>query len=101
MTGFPTDWPMDIATFANTLLSTGVLDIIVNPGFGSSSVDLYNGDAGTDRSGSVVFQYATGAFNSRGANRTGDMEEVINALWYLLGPRTPGTRGTFSIGVAR
>lgn len=82
-----TDWPMDIQTFANILLQTGQLDIMVNPGYGSSSVDLYNGDAGTDRSGSVSLQYATGSFNSRRGNRTSDMEQVINALWYLLGPK--------------
>ena len=96
LSGFPCDWPMDIATFAELLLQTGVLDIIVNPGFGSSSVDLYNGDAGSDLSGSVVFQYGTGAYNSRGAGRTSDMEEVINALWYLLGPKAPQYTGDIS-----
>jgi len=89
MTGFPTDWPMDIDTFASILLTTGVLDIVVSPGYNSSTVNLWNGDYGTDRTGSVVVQYATGAFNARSANRTIDMDEVINALWYLLGPKDP------------
>lgn len=96
MTGFPIDWPMNIETFAGILLQTGVLDIVVNPGFSSSTVDLWNGDYGTDRTGSVVIQYATGAFNARGANRTIDMDEVINALWYLLGPKMPQYTGDIS-----
>jgi hypothetical protein len=94
--GFPTDFPMSLATMADTLLGTGQLDIIVNPGFGSSTVDLYNGDAGTNRTGSVVLQYATGSFNSRRANRTRDMDEVINALWYLLGPKLDKYTGDIS-----
>lgn len=88
MTGAtPTDWPMDIETMANMLLDTGKLGMIVNPGFGSSSVDFTNGDVRTDRTGSVSIQYATGAFNARSGNRTQDMDNVVNALWYLLGPK--------------
>lgn len=93
MTGFPTNWPMSIADFINTAIGTGYLDVVLTPGYSSSSLDFYNGDYGTDRTGSVVFQYATGAFNARRANSTSDMEEVINALWYLLGPKTPWYTG--------
>ena len=89
LTGFPVDWPMDIGTFANILLETGQLDIVVNPGYGASSVNLYNGDYGTDRTGSVIFNYGTGSFNSRAVSRTSDMEDLTNALWYLLGPKRP------------
>lgn len=88
MTGVvPTDWPMDIETFANMMLGTGKLGMIVNPGFGSSSVDFTNGGVRTDRTGSVNLQYVTGSFNARSGNRTTDMEQVVNALWFLLGPK--------------
>lgn len=89
VTGAPADWPMDIATMANNLLDTGQLDIVVTPGLGQSTVDLYNGDYGTDLSGSVILQYATGSYTARTGDRTSDMAEVTNALWYLLGPKRP------------
>lgn len=85
----PADWPMDIATLANMLLETGQLGIFLIPGYGSSTVNLTNKGEATDRTGSVSVQYATGAYNARNANKTQDMEEVINALWYLLGPKKP------------
>lgn len=88
MTGVvPTDWPMSIQTFGDMMLNTGKLGMVVNPGYGSSSVDFTNGDVVTNRTGSVQIQYATGAFNARSGNRTQDMEQVVNALWYLLGPK--------------
>lgn len=88
MTGVvPTDWPMTIETFTNMMLDTGKLGMIVNPGFGSSSVNFTNGDVVTDRSGSVIIQYGTGSFNAKSGNRTSDMSQVVNALWYLLGPK--------------
>lgn len=87
MTGAPADFPMNIQDMADLLLSTGQLNMIVNPGFGSSSIDLTNGGVENDLSGSVSLQYQTGSFNSRGATRTRDMEDVTNALWYLLGPK--------------
>ena len=89
MTGFPADWPSNIQDMAETLLSSGQLNIIVNPGVGSSSVDLTNGGVENDLTGSVVIQYQTGAFNAQTAEKTVDMEQVINALWYLLGPKRP------------
>lgn len=85
----PTDWPMDIATLANLLLETGQLGIFLSPGYGSSTVNLTNAGEGVDRTGSVSVQYGTGSHNARNANKTSDMEEVINALWYLLGPKKP------------
>lgn len=89
MTGLPADWPMNVQTLAEILLGTGQLNILVNPGYGSSSVNLTNGGVVNDLSGSVAIQYQTGAFNSQSAQRSVDMEEVINALWYLLGPKRP------------
>jgi len=87
MTGIPAEWPMSIADMAEMLLSSGELGIIVNPGYGASTVDLTNGGIVNDLTGSVSINYATGAFNAQTASKTGDMEDVVNALWYLLGPR--------------
>ena len=83
----PVEWPMDIGTYVDLLLGTGRLGMIVNPGFGSSTVDFTNGGVVTDRTGSVNVQYATGSFNAKSGNRTDDMDQVVNALWYLLGPK--------------
>lgn len=85
--GLPTDWPMSLQQIVDLLLETGQLNIIVHPGYGSSSVDLTNGGVVNDLTGSVNLNYATGSFNSQSATKTVDMEELINALWYLLGPK--------------
>jgi hypothetical protein len=96
MTGVPADWPMTIATMVDMLLSTGRLNILVSPGYGSSSVALTNGGFVNDLTGSVSIEYQTGSYNAIGAARTRDMEEVTNALWYLLGPKRPKYDGDIS-----
>lgn len=96
MTGIPAEWPMTIADMAELLLSSGALGIIVHPGYGTSTVDLTNGDVVNDLSGSVSIDYATGGFNSQTASKTYDMEDVVNALWYLLGPRVHFYAGDIS-----
>ena len=96
VTGVPADWPKDIQTIANMLLDTGQLDILVVPGYGSSAVNLTNGDGGNDLTGSVNLQYGTGAFNAMAANQTSDMEKVVNALWYLLAPHVYWYTGDLS-----
>jgi hypothetical protein len=96
MTGVPADWPMNIQNIADMLLDTGQLNILVNPGYGSSSVDLTNGGVVNDLSGSVSLDYGTGNFNSQSATKSSDMEDVINALWYLLGPKRPWYTGDIS-----
>lgn len=91
LSGAPTDWPMTIAELAALLVSTGELDIVItptDPGYDvMGTVDCYNGDFGTDLSGSVVFQYGTGAFNVRRLRWNQDMTGMVNKLWYLGGPR--------------
>lgn len=87
MTGIPAEWPMTIQDMADLLLSSGELGIIVHPGYGVSTVDLTNGGVVNDLSGSVSIDYATGNFNAQTATKTRDMDNVVNALWYLLGPR--------------
>jgi len=80
---------MELDKMRTLLLGTGRLDMFVIPGVGSSTVNLTNGDGGTDLSGSVSYDYGTGAFNCQIATLTVDMDEVVNALWYFLGPRGP------------
>ena len=89
--GAPTDWPMTIAQLFSLLVSTGALDGVITPtdpgGGVMGEINAYNGDYGTDLSGSVVFEYGTGAFNMRGFRRNEDMTIMTNKLWYYAGPR--------------
>ena len=90
LTGAPTDWPMTMSELASLLISTGELDIVLTPidsGGNMAQVDLYNGDYGTDRTGSVIFQYGMGARNVRRLRWNQDMTKMCNKLWYYLGPR--------------
>jgi hypothetical protein len=91
LTGAPTDWPMTIAELTSLLISTGCCDIVItptNPGLGiMGEVSGYNGDFGTDLSGSVVFEYGTGARNVRRLRWNQDMSNMTNKLWYFAGPR--------------
>jgi hypothetical protein len=59
-----------------------------DPGGGiMGTVDVYNGDYGTDHSGSVIFEYGTGALNVRAVRWNQDMTNITNKLWYYGGPR--------------
>jgi hypothetical protein len=91
LTGAPVDWPMTIAEVATLLTSTGELDIVITPtdagGGMMGTVDCYNGDYGTDLSGSLAFQYGTGARNIRRVRWNEDMTQLCNKLWYYGGPR--------------
>lgn len=92
----PVDWPMTIGDVFSKLAATGELDAVVTPldGTGSSGrvmgrLDAYNGNFGTDRSGTVVFKYApgTGIGNVSRYKRTGDMSKIANNIWKFLGPK--------------
>lgn len=85
----PTEFPMTLEQMRSLLCSTGQLNLLVNPGIGSSTVDLTNGGFVNDLTGSVSIQYQTGAHNSQVASFTEDMEDWTTALWYLIGPRGP------------
>lgn len=91
LSGAPTDWPMTIAQLFSLLVSTGCLDAVITPtdpgGGVMGTVNAYNGDFGTDLSGSVTFQYGTGAFDIRSYRYNSDMTNVCNKLWYFMGPR--------------
>ena len=92
LVGAPTDWPMTMAELASLLVSTGVLDIVVTPiefdvNQNYGQLDLYNGDYGTNRTGSVILQYGMGLRNVRALRWNEDMSNMCNKLWYYLGPR--------------
>jgi hypothetical protein len=86
----PVDWPMTISEIADLLTSTGEVDIVLDPidsGGNMAEVNIYNGDYGTDRSGSVSFDYGIGNFNVAKIRRVEDLSNVINKNFYYLGPR--------------
>lgn len=91
LSGAPVDWPMTIAEVVNLLVSTGEVDVVItptDPGAGvMGTVDVYNGDYGTDLSASVVFEYGTGDLNVRALRWNQDMSNITNKLWYYGGPR--------------
>lgn len=91
LVGAPTDWPMTIAEIAALLVSSGELDIVITPtdpgGGVMGTVDCYNGNFGTDLTGTVDFEYATGALNVRALRWNEDMTTMCNKLWYYGGPR--------------
>ena len=92
MIGAPTDWPMTMAELATLLISTGLLDIVVTPiefdAFDNyGQLDLYNGDYGTDLTGSVTLSYGMSDFNVQAFRWMTDMTSMCNKLWYYLGPR--------------
>ena len=90
VSGAPSDFPMTIAEVFELLASTGVLDCIMTPidsGGNMARLDVYNGDYGTDRTGSVFLDYATGSHNVRALRMSEDSSQVVNKLWYYLGPR--------------
>lgn len=94
LSGVPTDWPMSIAQVIWFLVETGELDVVNEPiddGTNMGQVSAYNGDFGTDRSGSVSFGYQTGSFNARACRRTRDWRGLMNKLWIYGGPRV-GTK---------
>lgn len=88
--GAPTDFPMSIAEVFELLSSTGVLDCVLTPidtGGNMARLDVYNGDFGTDLTGSVELEYATGSHNVRALRMSEDSSQICNKLWYYLGPR--------------
>lgn len=91
------NFPMNLEQMRQLLVATGQLDVFVVPGVGSSVVNLTNGGGGNDLSGSVSFEYDTGAHNARVATVTVDTDQIRNAIWYLLAPRLSQTRWKGSI----
>ena len=97
LSSVPTNFPMTLEQMRSLLCSTGQLNLLLTPGIGSSSIDFTNGGVVNDLTGSVSLEYATGANNAQISTYTIDMDNAINALWYLLGPRCSATRWRGSI----
>ena len=92
LSGLPTDWPMTIAEIMGMLIATGEVDVVMSFSSGGATLSAYNGDYGSDLSGSVSFKYAMGtASNCRGCRRSIDASQVMNKLWIYMGPRV-GTK---------
>lgn len=90
LSGAPVNWPMTMAEMATLLTSTGRLDIVLTPidsGGNMARIDCYNGAYGTDRRGSVIFEYGMGARNIRGLRWVDDITNVTNKLQYFFTPR--------------
>lgn len=88
--GAPVSWPMTMAEFTNLLTSTGSLDVVFRPidiGNAMAEVSAYNGDYGTNLSGSVSYDYGTGNYNVRAIRQSVDMSTMVNKLIYEIGPK--------------
>lgn len=86
----PLDAPMTIADVWSMIADTGLCDVYLAPidtGSLMAQLNAYNGDFGSDLSGSVAFGYGTGSYNVRSVRRTQDMSAMCNKLIYLLGPK--------------
>ncbi len=95
LAGAPVDFPITIAEALALLAETGQLDMVetFTDGANMSQLSFYNGNYGTDRSGSVHFRYAEGSSsNCRQCRWTKDLSEIMNKLWIYLGPRVKTKR---------
>lgn len=94
-----TDFPMRISELYALILATGAVDVILDPaeGFLGSGRDKLGvlsvvNHYGSDLSGTVHFDYATGLYNIARARRTFDMGQLCNRLWYFLAPKITESR---------
>lgn len=89
--GAPVDYPIQIDELIALLAETGQLDVVETPidsGGNMAVLSAYNGDHGSNLSGSVHFRYDEGSSsNCRMCRWTLDMTELMNKLWVYLGPR--------------
>lgn len=91
--GAPVDWPMTIMDFFSLLVSTGQLDAVLTyqddgTGIGAmATVDGYNGDYGTDLSGTVTFVYGSSPRSAKAVRWNRDMTNMINKYQIYAGPR--------------
>jgi hypothetical protein len=104
-------WPVLVGDFINQLVQTDVVDFDMRPVDPSEGFDPYVMVAlsavssfGTDRSGTVHFDYWTGSKNAAKARHVEDFSTICNKLYDYLGPKagverwagniTPGSPGT-------
>lgn len=89
------DWPVMVGDFIQTLVQTGVVDILerpVDPTEGLDGLIMVALSAvsslGTDKSGTVHFDYLTGDNNALTARHIEDFSAICNKLYDYLGPRS-------------
>lgn len=95
LSGAPVDWPMSLGDVGTMLTDTGVVDIVETfvddvDGYAPeimSVCNAYNGNYGSDLSGSVSYDWWQGNYNVRNIRRSVDMAGICNSLWYYLGPK--------------
>lgn len=90
LSGIPVNWPMTIMEVVALLTSTGEVDVVLTPidgGGNMAQVDVYNGDFGTDRSSSVVFEFGMGARNVQAVRWNEDMSNLRNKIQYFFTPK--------------
>jgi hypothetical protein len=93
LSGLPADFPMQISEIIGLLVQTGEVDVVWTFSSGGATMNVYNGDYGSDVSGSVSFKYAMGTLsNCRGCRRVIDGTEIMNKLWIFMAPRYSATR---------
>lgn len=93
-------WPVAVGDFIQQLVETGVCDVDMRPVDPTESLAPYAmvqlsavSAFGTDRSGTVHFDYWTGSFNASAARHVEDFSTINNKLYDYLGPpETGGTR---------
>lgn len=96
LTGTPMAFPMTIDRMFGLLQSTGQLVVQRVPGDGYTTLNFLN-PYENDLSGTVVYSYGTGAHNAQNPTYTLDLDDLVNALWYLVGRRRRDGRWPGSI----
>lgn len=88
------DWPIMIGDLYSLLVATGAIEPYLTPvdthsaaAAGTMGILNVPTRAGTDRSGSVHFDYGLGDFSASDARRLFDMDTLCNKLYYYLGPK--------------
>lgn len=92
----PMAFPMTVDRMLQLLQSTGQLVVERVPGDGFTTINLKNPYT-NDLSSTVKYEYGTGLHNAHVATYTTDLDDLINALWYLLGRRRSDGRWPGSI----
>lgn len=93
------DWPILIGDFIALLVDTGVVDVEMVPLDPETVADPYHmvevfarSSIGTDRSGTVHFDYWTGSKNASAARYVESFATVNNKLYDYLGPQVTRNR---------
>lgn len=97
LTSVPMAFPMTIDRMFTLLASTGQLVVERLPGPAGSTLLNFLNPYTNDVSGSVVYGYGGGSFNSQVAQHTRDADDIANAIWYLVGRRRSDGRWPGSI----